>query len=142
MFMTTITLDSKTYTYHKGAGTDKVVYHGSNHTDILRDTLEIIRTDPKRSGTNYGVRRLFVRLTRDVESTQADGTTKIEPQVSSISWNIPVGIENFDGAAKEAISDWMVFLSFGGLGYVDWPTSPVGGIHDQLLAAVSDGELL
>lgn len=112
MLPQTITLDTGVvYTRFETVGNDKLVYHGPNHTDIIRDTLEFIRTAPKRSGVNYGVRRGYIRFTRDAESTQSDGSTRVEPHVLTISENFPVGMDNTANATViDMISHAMVVL--------------------------------
>jgi hypothetical protein len=89
----TITLNAKAYTFYEVENGDKVVFHGPDHTDTTRQTLEFIRTEPKRSGNDYGVRRGYIRFTEDIDTTQADASAKTAQLVSNASINWPVGID-------------------------------------------------
>lgn len=124
---TTMTHAGTLYTYFETVDDDKVVYHGALHTDILRQTLELIRTVPKRSGQNYGVRRGYLRFTEDRSVTNADATVVIQPSVTTMSINFPVGVSDtnavvieelqklFGGATGGDIDDFTVDLACPGV---------------------------
>jgi hypothetical protein len=70
---------------------NKSEYRFSDHTDVLRDKVDLLRTDPKRAGNSYGVRRSLIRVTKDIEVDTIDGAGEVSPLRIGISTDIPVG---------------------------------------------------
>ena len=98
-----MTFGGVAYTYYETRDGDKCVFHGANHDDTTRQIVEFIRTSPKRSGVNYGVRRGFIRFTEDRSVTYADGSTALKPSVSSQSINWPVGVADPDAVVMNEL---------------------------------------
>jgi hypothetical protein len=70
---------------------NKSEYRFADHTDVLRDKVDLLRTDPKRAGNSYGVRRSLIRVTKDIEVDAIDGAGEVSPLRIGISTDIPVG---------------------------------------------------
>jgi hypothetical protein len=87
----TMTIAGDTYNFYEVVDGVKAVYHGPDHTDTNRQTLEFIRTEPKRSGVDFGVRRGFIRLTEDTTVVNSDASSKKAQIVTNASINWPVG---------------------------------------------------
>lgn len=119
---TTIMLAIGNYTFYGVDGDNKLVYHGPDHSDLKRQTLEFIRTPNKRSGNNYGTRRGFIRFTQDIASMQADGSEKVEPMVTTMGLNFPVGIDTPSAYVTEQLTNIISVLQGGGvvLGDINW----------------------
>jgi hypothetical protein len=92
-FPENMTLAGDLYTRYQTIDDDnKLVYLGEAHSDLTRQTIEFIRTSPKRSGNSYGVRRGYVRTTEDRQVDNADGTTTVMPSITTVAINWPVGV--------------------------------------------------
>lgn len=96
---TTFTVNGDVYTRTTNSPENgRLVYLGPDHHDTKRQFLEFISTAPKRNGKQFGVRRLLIRHTQDVDVIDADDATGLAPVVSYISLNWPVGINGSDSA--------------------------------------------
>jgi hypothetical protein len=98
------------YTYYETVGGDKAVFHGASHSDTHRDTVECIRTAPKRSGLSNGTRRTYVRFTTDDECTYADSSTADKPTTSGFFVNLPVDVANPNTVVKRELEKILGFL--------------------------------
>jgi len=136
MLPKTITVNggNNQYSFFETIGGDKVVYHRDDHTDKDTKKLEFIRTEPKRSGVNYGKRRGFVRFTHNTPTLDSDGSANVEPSVSNASINWPVGVS--DQTATAHVQDQLgcLFSLLTGENYTDptvaWNNEPLKGIVD------------
>jgi hypothetical protein len=111
--LTTMTINGIQYLYFETIDGDKRVYHGANHDDTTRQTLEFIRTAPKRSGVNYGVRRGYIRFTEDRPCTNTDDSVVIQPTVSTASINWPVGVTDPDTVIEQELGKVLGGLTSG-----------------------------
>jgi len=101
-------LGSNSYSFYEIVDGNKAVFHGPNHTDTNRQTLELIRTEPKRSGDDYGVRRGYIRVTEAVSKTDAAGVSRMGQVTSNASINWPVGADQDEEAlvANQMVNIW------------------------------------
>jgi hypothetical protein len=146
MFPTDIDAGESTYTYFGKSGDDKLIYHSDSHTDQMRDQLEFIRTNPKRSGQDFGVRRAFCRYTKDIEVDRIDGTTAVAPIVATWAVNWPTGLASPTTHLKTVIHSLQSLVNDP----TDWTTGDNTVSSDiawseslatALLAFVQDGAL-
>lgn len=89
------TIGGSYYTHNDRTG-DKTVFIGSDHTDALKSTFDIVRSAPKRSGNRLGVRRAGFRSTKELDSELRDGTTELQPVKFTLSCDRPAGASNTD----------------------------------------------
>jgi len=133
---------SVVFEYHETVGGDKLVYHGPNHSDRRRQTLEFIRTAPKRSGVNYGTRRGFIRKTTDVDVTNADGSTAMSPSVSTLGINWPVGVDNAEDLVRGEIYALFSVLQIGMTNPLDFFDNNASETElDTIVAFFTEGSL-
>lgn len=67
------------------------IYHGENHSPVLRDTMTMYRTLPKRTATFYGVTKSNLKFTMDEVVDTPDGETTTAPGLGGMNFSIPVG---------------------------------------------------
>jgi hypothetical protein len=135
-----MTIAGDTYVFYEVVDGVKAVYHGPNHTDTNRQTLEFIRTEPKRSGTDFGVRRGFIRFTEDTTATTSDASSKKSQIVSNASINWPVG---YTSTASDLIKDQLmrVWGALSGNVYQDPTSNWVSGTLPSIVQFFETGAL-
>jgi hypothetical protein len=71
---------------------NRSVYHGSDHTPVVRNTMTLYRTYPKATPSFYGVWKTAAKTSQDltVDTPIVDGTTRA-PAIMATNASIPVG---------------------------------------------------
>lgn len=70
---------------------NRSLYHGPEHSNIARNTMNFYRTPVKKSGNFLGVMKSAVKFTRDLDVLNAVGDPIVSPEIGEISFSIPVG---------------------------------------------------
>lgn len=72
--------------------TNRSTYHGPNHTDAMREMMQLYRSTPKPSGESRGVKKTSVKHTTDVSVPNKSGTGDILlPLIMEVNMSVPVG---------------------------------------------------
>jgi hypothetical protein len=139
MFSDNITYDGVALKRYDKVG-DKLVLHFDDHSDVLRHKVEIVRTANKVRGTDYGSRRLKVKITRDitVDTAQA-GVQRVKPKIMTLETSIPVGCDANTVEADmrhllDLLSDFATTIAEMDDGVIAGPTTPIA-------LAMTTGEL-
>lgn len=72
------------------------IYNEAGHSFSARDFLLMRRTLPKSNGNSYGVRRPFIKFTRDFTVTDKAGNDVVAPVIYTCEASIPVGVLDAD----------------------------------------------
>lgn len=73
---------------------NRALYIGDDHTGTKRDTLTLLRSLPKTSGTFKGMMKTSAKFTLDIEvPSTVVGVSVIAPYIVDISVSLPVGTD-------------------------------------------------
>lgn len=71
---------------------NRSTYIGATHTPDARDTINMYRSFPSKSGNFKGVAKTSVKLSRDLTVAGADGVSSLTaPIIVEVNFSIPVG---------------------------------------------------
>lgn len=86
---------------------NRSTYIGAGHSLEARDTVNLYRTFPTKSGNFKGVAKTSVKFTKDFAVPAVDGVaTLASPLIIEVSFSIPVGVApaSIRAARQRAIS--------------------------------------
>lgn len=70
---------------------NRSTYGGPAHSFSSKDTLQLYRTNPVRSGSFLGAAKTSVKFTEDVVVPSAEGEDTTYPLIAEVSFSVPVG---------------------------------------------------
>lgn len=85
------TVVNKDYLRHSEE-VNKTTYVGPGHTLQSRNTMQLYRTLPKRTGNFLGSGKTSIKFTQDFAVPGADGVNVTAPAIVSIDFSTPVGL--------------------------------------------------
>lgn len=86
---------------------NRSTYVGENHTLLSRNTVQLYRTFPTKSGNFRGVAKSSVKLSKDFSVSGVDGVALLtSPLIIELNFSIPVGVSDADilAARQRAIA--------------------------------------
>lgn len=107
---TTMTINGIAYTRDGGESVNRSTYMvAGEHSLVSRSMLQLYRTFAKRSGQSRGSSKTALKVTRDVQVSNADGSGDITlPLIVEVSMSTPIGAENLGLEVLGRISDLVV----------------------------------
>lgn len=90
----TLVMRDRDYTRIDKVGDTSSYIRKGTHTTEKRDVLNLVRTHARPSGNDRGVRKCAIRLTRDQEVANRDGSgVLVKPLICEVRFAIPEGTD-------------------------------------------------